>query len=314
VTRPAWTAEREITPAEARTLIGRRFPEIADAEVGFFAEGWDNTALRLRQPEAAEDLVFRFPRRSIALAGIRRELDWLPHLASLVPLPIPVPMFSGSWNRDRSDPWPFWGARMLAGTELAEAAPAAGERLYLAMALGEFLRALHAVDPERPRVAALPLDPNDRSDPARREERTLACLDRLQGNGLDAPLEAAAALVRRAAALPAASAAPVVSHGDLHPRHVLINGPDVTGIIDWGDLCVADPCVDLSLAFGTFEGPQRAAFLAAYGPIDGERELRARALAVSLNALLAEYALAQPATGASILPEVTAGIGRALAG
>lgn len=36
--------------------------------------------------------------------------------------------------------------------------------------------------------------------------------------------------------------------------------------------------------------PDRAAMLAAYGPVDAEREQRARALAVSLCAALADWA------------------------
>ena len=80
----------------------------------------------------------------------------------------------------------------------------------------------------------------------------------------------------------------MICHGDLHARHVLLaEDLTISGIIDWGDLCVADPAVDLSIAFGAFEGPSRQAFFASYGPIDGVRDLRARALAVSLNALLA---------------------------
>ena len=84
---------------------------------------------------------------------------------------------------------------------------------------------------------------------------------------------------------------PVVVHGDLHLRHLLV-GPDglATGVIDWGDSCLADPALDLSLAFSAFTGPARAALLAAYGrPLDEARELRARVLALCLCAALADY-------------------------
>ncbi len=336
---PTWTPERETDVAIARQLIRTDFPALADAEVRPFAQGWDNTAFLVR-PSSGSDLVFRFPRRAIALPGIRRELAWLPQLAPLLPAAIPVPQFLGSWNpedylaadrarsADNADaPWPFWGAAMLAGDELAIAAPAADERLVLARQLGAFLRELHSLDPGEFSVdtaAQLAVDPLNRGNPARRAETTAACLDRLRAAGLGAALDAAAELTARAAQLPPPPAPGVICHGDLHVRHVLVGppnarSPQVTGIIDWGDLCLADPAVDLSIAFGAFSGASRDAFFAAYGPINADRELRARALAISLNALLSEYALAhvdtQVASEASVralLPEVSGALGRTL--
>src|SRR4051812_8103412 len=99
VTAPTWTPEREISFLLARGLI-REFPELADASVEPFAQGWDNTAF-LATRSGGEDLVFRFPRRAMALPGIRRELAWLPTLAPLLPIAIPVPRFQGSWAPDQ---------------------------------------------------------------------------------------------------------------------------------------------------------------------------------------------------------------------
>jgi aminoglycoside phosphotransferase (APT) family kinase protein len=81
-------------------------------------------------------------------------------------------------------------------------------------------------------------------------------------------------------------------------------------VIDWGDLCLADPAVDLSLAYGAFAGPARAALLAAYGPVPPARELAARVLAVSLCAALAEYAADEDRP--VLLAESLAGLRRAV--
>ena len=82
-------------------------------------------------------------------------------------------------------------------------------------------------------------------------------------------------------------------HGDLHVRHVLV-GPDgrPAAVIDWGDLAVADPSVDLSLYWSQLDGPARAAFRDAYGAerLTPARLLRARVLALFLDAALAAYA------------------------
>jgi aminoglycoside phosphotransferase (APT) family kinase protein len=97
-----------------------------------------------------------------------------------------------------------------------------------------------------------------------------------------------------AAALPEPTAAAVLIHGDLHIRHLLVDvtsaGARATGVIDWGDVGIGDPAVDLSFGYAAFAGDARRAFLDAYGDIDPERELRARALAIRLSAILATYA------------------------
>ncbi len=329
MTAPTWTPEREISLSLAGRLI-RGYPELADASVEPFAQGWDNTAF-LAIRSGGEDLVFRFPRRAMALPGIRRELAWLPTLAPLLPMGIPVPQFQGSWApdqagdgpREAADAWPFWGAAMLPGNELALVAPAAHERLAAAGQLGAFLRALHSLEPaalDTDPTAALLVDPMKRGNPAERASDTLACLERLGQAGLEGALDAAAALIDRAAQLPAPADPGVICHGDLHVRHVLLSAAAddhwrLSGVIDWGDLCQGDPAVDLSIAFAAFSGAARREFFAQYGPIDTDRELRARALAVRLSALLTEYALAHVGAEGSLstlLPEVSDGIWRAL--
>ncbi len=83
-------------------------------------------------------------------------------------------------------------------------------------------------------------------------------------------------------------------------------------MIDWGDVCVGDPSIDLSLYWSLLDGPGRAAFRDAYGAaaLTPARLLRARVLALSLNALLARYAL--DIGDASLLAEAVAGLERTI--
>ena len=105
----------------------------------------------------------------------------------------------------------------------------------------------------------------------------------------------------------------LICHGDLHVRHLLVDSAGrATGVIDWGDLCLADPAVDLSIAYFAFAGKARAELLSAYArPVGPERELAARTCAISLAATLAEYAAADGR--AALLRECLAGLGRAVA-
>jgi hypothetical protein len=75
-------------------------------------------------------------------------------------------------------------------------------------------------------------------------------------------------------------------------------------------VCQADPAVDLGLAYLAFRGADRAAFLAAYGPVGEERELRCRVLAVSLGVALAAWSAAEGHT--QLHTEAQAALRRAL--
>lgn len=112
---PRWAGERPCPADRAAALVAAAFPQLAGLPVVPLAEGCDNTVHRV-----GDTWVFRFPRRALALPAFRRELTVLPRLAPLMPLPVPVPELIAA--DEDEDPWPFIGARLLPGRELAQAA------------------------------------------------------------------------------------------------------------------------------------------------------------------------------------------------
>ena len=95
-------------------------------------------------------------------------------------------------------------------------------------------------------------------------------------------------LLEEARALPP-PVARAVCHGDLHFRHVLIDGDHVSGVIDWIDLCRGDPALDLNILWSALPGEARGAFFEEYGDVDEATLLRARAVALFLGTALLEY-------------------------
>jgi aminoglycoside phosphotransferase (APT) family kinase protein len=239
------------------------------------AEGWDNAVWL-----ADERWVFRFPRRAIAIPGVRREIAVLGELAPRLPLAIPVPRFVG--EPTEAFPWPFFGAERIPGEELADAGLTAEQRCALGRPLGEFLRALHDVDAP----ADLPADPLGRGDMAKRVPRAIEALEQV------APLwpapPAAYEVLEAARELPELPAT-VLVHGDLHLRHLLLRRGALHGVIDWGDVCRGDPSLDLPLIWCALPPDGRADFFAAYGSVTEDQLLRARVLAIFLSAVLAVY-------------------------
>jgi len=54
------------------------------------SSGTDNALYRL-----GDDMVVRLPRTDGAVAGLERELEWLPRLAPLLPVAVPAPLATG---------------------------------------------------------------------------------------------------------------------------------------------------------------------------------------------------------------------------
>ena len=68
-----WAPEHAVDAARAATLVGDQFPALRGAAVLPLAEGWDNSVY------VVDDVwAFRFPRRAVAVAGLRREAALLP--------------------------------------------------------------------------------------------------------------------------------------------------------------------------------------------------------------------------------------------
>jgi aminoglycoside phosphotransferase (APT) family kinase protein len=255
---PAWTAEEVVDVPRGRRLIEEQFPELAPARLQELGVGWDNTAYVVN-----ETYVFRFPRREVAVALLETEARALPAIASRLPLAVPVPIFAGVPSA--AFRWPFSGYRFLAGRTACRARLDDQQRLALAEPLGRFLAALHALPVAEMVALGVGGDSIGRLDLATRVPRALEVLDRLPEPSLGVPAQTVRELVQAAASL-RVSPARVPAHGDLYVRHLLVDEQGaLCGVIDWGDLHIGNPAVDLSVAHGFLPPAARPAFLRAYG-------------------------------------------------
>lgn len=279
---PDWDPDVDVTPELARRLIDGQLPELAGRPLEHIASGWDNAVFLVDGAWAV-----RFPRRAVAVPGVRREIALLQGIAPRLPLPIPVPAFVGRPAADY--PWPFFAAPFIAGDEPARVALDDAARGALAAPLATFLRALHA-----PSLAAeigerLPVDPMRRADMGFRVPMARRRLEEAAAAGIVDLRADAAELLAEAEPLPPGVPS-VVAHGDLHLRHLVVTPEGrAAGVIDWGDLCLGDPSIDLVLAWGLLPAAARPAFAAAYGPIDEAAWLRSRLLSMFLAVVLAVY-------------------------
>jgi aminoglycoside phosphotransferase (APT) family kinase protein len=269
-----WEAERAVGDREARRLVESRFPELSGATIEPYGVGWDNTAYLVDG-----EWVFRFPRRRIAVPFIEREARVLPALAPLLPIPIPVPDKVGAG--DAEYPWPFSGYRRIPGRTLDHAALSADARASLAEPLAALLRALHAVPPAWAESLGAGRDEIGRLDVPARIGKTRSTFDALAARSA-LSIDVRHALDRAMAETPAGPPRRLVlCHGDLYARHLLVDDRGaLCGVIDWGDVHLGDPAVDLSVAYLVLPPAARDRFLEAYAGADPTDRLRARARAI----------------------------------
>lgn len=273
-----WSPEVVVDEPLARKLIGEQFPEVEQRSLRLLGQGWDNTMWLVDELWA-----FRFPRRQMVIPGLENEMRYLPVLARLLPLAVPEPTLLGRPTEEFA--WPFYGAPLLPGLELAEAELDDEHRTALSRPLGEFLRALHSLELD----GELPVDPVRRADMTFRVSKTRDRLAELESLGLwSAPPEAHAVIDAAAQLGPVVPTA--TCHGDLHLRHLLVDdGGRPTGVIDWIDLSRNDPGVDFVLYWCALPPAGRAEFRDGYGPLTDDQLLRGQILSLFLCGTLAVW-------------------------
>jgi aminoglycoside phosphotransferase (APT) family kinase protein/8-oxo-dGTP pyrophosphatase MutT (NUDIX family) len=216
-------------------------------------QGWDSHAVIVE-----DRWVDRSPQRPDVGPRLRAEAAVLPRLAPLLPLAVPVPVVMEDdplrvrhpiVRGEPCDPDALTADDGRAVAELLLALHATSPEVYANSGIpdGEtaFAHLLEVIDGMRERV--LPLLPEDR----RAEGAEL----------LDAVAEP--------------QTTRCLIHADLGPMHVLVVDGRVHGVIDWSDMVVGDPALDLAWTLHGTPAAFADALATTYG-VTGE--LRARSL------------------------------------
>jgi aminoglycoside phosphotransferase (APT) family kinase protein len=283
-------AEVEVDAHLVRRLLRAQHPDLADRRLRRIGTGWDNVVFRL-----GADLTVRVPRRELGARLIVTELQWLPELATSLPLPVPTPVRAG--EPTGFYPWRWAVCAHVPGRPVGAASFTAAEGERAADALARFLGALHhPAGPEAPRSPYRGVPLAERSESV---ARALASAPPAQR----ARVERAWADALR---VPTHSGPDRWLHGDLHGLNVLAARGRITGVIDFGDLCAGDPATDLACAWLLLDGAGRQR-LRERAPADDAAWARARGWAVFFGLMFLAHSRGAPtneAIGRRALNEV----------
>jgi aminoglycoside phosphotransferase (APT) family kinase protein len=242
--------------ALVRRLVAAQFPEWAHLPIRpVGASGMDNATYRL-----GGDMSVRLPRLPRWIGQVEREQRWLPRLAPLLPLAVPIPVARGVPGEGYPFPWSIY--RWLEGENATLDRIADPHRA--AVELAEFLRALQAIDAEEgppPEWSngfrGVPMD--DERDSAVVATRMRARIAALEGL---VDTDAVTAVWESALSAPAWDGPPVWIHGDLAPANMLAYEGRLSAVIDFGTLAVGDPACDMIAAWGFLTAETRDVFRA----------------------------------------------------
>jgi aminoglycoside phosphotransferase (APT) family kinase protein len=281
VSLPVWHPEIVVDESTAQALIRAQFPRVDTSSVEAIGFGYDNTAFLV-----GETFVFRFPRRAIAVALMEREMSVLPTIAPMVPVAIPVPILTG--RPGGTYPWPFAGYKLLSGSTASSLSLSDSECERIAMPLGAFLQRLHSFEVRDAVGEALPGDLIGRLDHSRRLPLATERIAELETAGILRDVEPL--LEYMAQHPPALCTDPRVVHGDMYARHLLMDeAKDLCGVIDWGDMHLGDPALDLAIVLTMLPQSALPAFLAEYGDVGPATWERATYRAIYHSILVAHY-------------------------
>ncbi len=237
-----------IDAAMVRQLVDEQYPQWVGRPVRAVASpGTVNAIFRI-----GDDMVARFPLQPAEVETtrrwLRREAAAARELAGATRFATPQPVAIGEPGAGYPLPWTVntW----LTGTVAATQDPSRSDSY--ARDLAEFIQSLRSID-----THGRTFDGNNRGgDLTSRDAWMQECIDRhgrlLNGNWLSRTWAALRTLPR--------TTPDVMTHGDLIPANLLVNGDRLAGVLDVGDFGPADPALDIVAAWHGLETGPRHVF------------------------------------------------------
>jgi aminoglycoside phosphotransferase (APT) family kinase protein len=255
--------------AALRALWPATFPDLKLTSPKLLQAGEENDTWRVR------GVVVKFPKTELAAAKLQREVELHDELVNRIGLLIPAVVSVGKTSA--SYPWQAVAfeqprGRPGQGSDGPMIRPKPWARNALVKQMAEVLTKLHTMPVKKARTAGIRPRPVILDPVVDVSEKAIAWARKIAGNAVDTFLIDPIPLDART------PGKAVVCHADLKGEHIFVSedGTRITALIDWADMAIADPAVDLA-GLTIWLGPTfvREVVKAYGGPMDAGTAERA---------------------------------------
>src|SRR3989344_8930860 len=226
-------------------IVRKIIPDISNEKIQIFDDGWDYIAIVVNNETA-----FRFPRRENYAKTLPIEVNFLEQFASKSPVNVPKLIY----KKDEETGVSFVTYEFIPGVQFTKIISynfSKMDLLTIAQQLGSFLTTVHSFPIEK--AKQLGIQQIDSFDSWQKRLRKIkkVVFPHISKNEQQWVVKLFEDFLKIIGKVPIKS---VLTHSDIMPEHIIVD-PEVhtlSGIIDFGDILIADPAYDFT-------------FLARYG-------------------------------------------------
>ncbi len=191
-------------------------------------DGWDNIVL-----EVNSAIIFRFTRRREILEQHIKELELLPLLREHLTLQVPEPIY-----HQTDDPPYYMGYMKIPGNPITKRFGT--EKIIQTMT--RFIQELQEIDHKS-------LNKTRRYTPESWRKEYHDLYQRIKKEAypsLPPDIQSRITIEFNHFMETTKCFTPTLCHRDLTADHIIVQGEEIVGVIDWGDTCIGDPAFDLT--------------------------------------------------------------------
>ena len=258
-----WHADIAITEELVGNCLQEQFPDLMPIKkIQYDSEGWDNKVYLIN-----DKIIFRFPRRKIAVELIEQENKVLTKLPKFHSVHIPLPNYIG--QPSARYPYPFHGYELIKGKPAYQAQLSEAERIASLNVMANFLKQLHSIKEQQAIAFGAQKQPFDRTIVTKAvntlSERVNKIIER---KICDINFDLFQQEINTALQLQLPFDDMCLVHGDIDSRHMIFNAGQLVGIIDWGDMGINNKAADLEIIWDFYPSSCHKEFFKIYGEVD----------------------------------------------
>ncbi len=220
-------------------IVNKKFPNIDNKKIQIFDDGWDYIVIVVDNKVA-----FRFPRREDYAKTLPIEVNFLEQFTKISPISVP----RLAYKKDGKTGISYVTYRFIPGVQFTKSISntfSKEELLTVAQQIGTFLTTVHTFPVEKARRLGIQRIDSLDSWNKRLTKIKKEVFPHISENEQQWIIKLFENFLKTIKIVPIKA---VLTHSDIMPEHIIVDPKTHTlsGIIDFGDMCIADPAYDFT--------------------------------------------------------------------